>query len=180
MELHPENAGTPYEVLLGLLGKGIYGHGQSSAGWFFSPAPQQCPLAPVAYREGAAERFEHGFLLWTREPDSFFIFLDDGRYWIVSVPYTFSSAPPVDEEPPPGRYKPVSGFGELWRGALAGSGYASPNEPLRTLLGWAVETEHPYHSEYQCHGGASYAEQRCYLRGPSGEVVWFGPYGSGR
>jgi hypothetical protein len=180
MEQHPENAGTPYEVLLGLLGTDVYRSEQPCDAWFFSPAPKYCPLAPIEYREGAAERFEHGFLLWTREPDRFYIFLDDGRYWIVAAPYTFQPAPTVDEKPPSGRYKPVSGFGDLWRGAIAVNGNNPLNEPLRPLLGWAVEREHGYRTEFQCHGGATYAEQRCYLRGPSGEVVWFGPYGSGR
>ena len=110
----------------------------------------------------------------------FYMFLDDGRYWIVRAPYTFQPAPPMNEAPPPGRYEPVSGFGRLWRGELAGLGPAPMTEPPHMLLGWAVEPEHPYSTEYQCHGGAVYHEQRCYLRGPGGEAMWFGPAGSGR
>ena len=178
MEYHPEHAGTPYEVLLGLLGREVY-HRQTNA-WFFSPPPPFPPLAPPTYHGGAAQRFERGFLLWTAEPDTFYMFLDDGRYWIVRAPYTFQPAPPVNEAPPPGRYAPVSGFGRLWRGEFAGLGPAPMPEPPRALLGWAVEPERPYSTEFQCHGGAVYQEQRCYLRGPSREVIWFGPAGSGR
>jgi hypothetical protein len=180
MEWHPENAGTPYEVLLGLLGKATYTYAPCSSTWFFIPAPKYCPLEDAIVLEGAAQRFERGFMLWTRDRDAFYIFLDDGRYWIVPAPYTFRDAPAVSDEPPPGRYKPISGFGDLWRGAIAVTGPVPLQEPLRPLLGWAVEPEHTYTTEYQCHGGKRYEEQRCYMRGPSGEVVWFGPIGSGR
>ncbi len=49
--------------------------------------------------------------------------------------------------------------------------------PPRTLLGWAVEQEHAYTTEYQCQRAPSYYDQRCYLRGPGGEVIWIGPAG---
>jgi hypothetical protein len=42
-ELHPENAGTPYEVLLGLLGT----QAAQKAG-YFPPAGQSCPAVPPA------------------------------------------------------------------------------------------------------------------------------------
>ena len=176
LEHHPEHAGTPYEVLLGLLGREVL----AAPAWFVSPPPPFAPLAPATYHRGAAQRFEHGFLLWTEAPDAFYMFVEGSAYWIAPAPYTFQAAPPVDEAPPPGRYAPVSGFGRLWRGEIANLGPGGMPEPPRTLLGWAVEAEHAYTTEYQCHGGAAYSDQRCYLRGPSGEVIWFGPAGWGR
>jgi hypothetical protein len=178
MEYHPEHAGTAYEVLLGLLGRELYA--DDTTAWFFSPAPRFAPEAPATHHRGAAQRFEYGFMLWTETPDAFYIFMDGGPYWFVRAPYTFKTAPAVTEAPPRGRFAPVSGFGRLWRGEFENLGPGGMPEPPRGLLGWAVEPERPFTTEYQCHGGEFYSDQRCYLRGPSGEVIWFGPAGWGR
>jgi hypothetical protein len=172
MELHPENQ-PPYNILLGLLGRdigtfsGVFCQGWS---WFFSPAPSVCPNNSPFFYDGAAQRFERGFMLWTREPDQFRIFLDNGSILSVSAPYTFKTVTPVDETPPPGRYTPVSGFGSVWRGEIVVPDHRAP---LRDLLGWAVEPEHPYTTELQCHR-RRFMEMRCYQRDPSGEVIWYG------
>ncbi len=79
-------------MLLGLLGRDVYQ--REANAWFFSPPPPYPPLAPPTYHVWAAQRFERGFLLWTAEPDMFYMFLDDGRYWIVRAPYTFQPALP--------------------------------------------------------------------------------------
>jgi hypothetical protein len=179
MEYHPENAGTQYEVLLGLLGRDVRAR-ESGAGWFFVPPPANAPLAPAKYMIGAAQRFEHGFMLWTQEPDTFYIFVENQPYWIVPAPYTFQPAPPVNETPPPGKYMPTSGFGRLWRGEFANLGPSPMPAPPRTLLGWAVEPEHSYSTSYQCQSARFYDEQRCYMNGPDGEVIWYGPAGWGR
>lgn len=177
MEYHPENAETAFEVLLGLLGRDVRAYHDAS--WFFSPAPSQPPLAPSISRSGAAQKFEHGFMLWTAESDTFFIFVDNQPYWIVSAPYTFQPAPPFNATPPPGTYTPSSGFGRLWRGEFANPGPGAMTEPPRALLGWAVEPEHPYATGYQCQSARTYDEQRCYMRGPGGEMIWYGPTGWG-
>ncbi|MCG8349248.1 MAG: hypothetical protein MI924_15885, partial [Chloroflexales bacterium] len=181
MELHPENP-PPYTILLGLLGKSVYAADQYCGGepWFFSPAPPLCPRTAVEQRDGAAQSFERGFMIWTREPDVFYIFYSKGeslRYAIIRVPYTFQTAPPVDETPPPGRSAPVSGFGSVWRGEIV---VRDLREPLRDLLGWAIEPEYPYTMELQCQVAPYPTDERCYLRAPGGEIVWFGRVGSGR
>jgi len=178
MEYHPEHAGTPHEVLLGLLGRDVRKRGETA--WFFSPAPKYAPLAPSTTREGAAQRFERGFMLWTREPDQFWIFVDNGPFYVVNAPYTFQPGAAVPTKPPAGRFAPSSGFGRLWRGEIAVTGPGPLSEPVHKLLGWAVEPEHPYTTGYQCHGGAHYSEQRCYFRGAANEIVWIGPPGWGR
>ena len=86
------------------------------------------------------------------------------------------------------------------RGRAAAAGTLRPGERLRAAVarrdcqpgtgrdagaaahaaGLGQWPEHAYTTEYQCHGGAAYSDQRCYLRGPSGEVIWFGPTGWGR
>jgi len=43
MEWHPEYAGTPSEVLLGLLGRQISSADRGCGPWFFAPAPALCP-----------------------------------------------------------------------------------------------------------------------------------------
>jgi hypothetical protein len=177
MEEHPEHQGTPHEVLLGLLGREV--HSLQSA-WFFSPAPPlYAPLRPATRHSGAAQRFEHGFMIWTEDPDRFYIFQYGGPYWIAHAPYTFQEAPAVTEQPPPGGSAPVSGFGRVWRGEIRNFGPAPLPGPPRMLLGWAIAPEQAHTTEYQCHGGAAYTDQRCYLHGPGGEIVWFGPAGWG-
>jgi hypothetical protein len=178
MEYHQENAGTPYDVLLGLLGQ-LLNSGNGSP-WFFSPAPPYPPSDPVVHYEGAIEQFEHGFLVWIKTPDHFLMFVDGSRYWIARAPYTFTAVPPDDAAPPQRRVRPVSGFGGVWRGEIGTFGPSPLPTVPREMLGWAVEPERPYTTEFACHGGASYNDQRCYLRGPQGEIIWYGPQGWGR
>jgi hypothetical protein len=181
MEHHQENKGTRYEVLLGLLGNDIYKSDHCEHPWFFTPRPKYCASRAAQPLEGAAERFERGVMIWSREPDRFYILADKWYYWILSAPYTARDASPFDETPPPGRYAPVSGFGEIWRDRYVyppNSG--APQQPMREILGWATEPEHVYQGYEQCFfGGKSYYDQRCYMRGSGDEIVWYGPGGAG-
>lgn len=179
MELHPENAGTPYEVLLGRLGAEVVALDGGCTPWFFGPAPTLCPQAPAAYTAAAAQRFERGVMIWTQEPDAFTVVHEDGRYWIARAPYRFGEASPVSDAPPSGRYAPVSGFGDLWLGRIVVDGPSPLGEPLRALLGWAVEPERGLTIAAQCQRAPTYYEQRCYLGGAEGPVVFYGPGGGG-
>jgi hypothetical protein len=171
MELHPENP-PPDTILLGLLSKDIHTFSAvvcQGWSWFFNPAPSICPENPALFHDGAAQRFEHGFMLWAREPERFEIYLDTGEIMHVHAPYVFQTVPPVDETPPPGRYAPVNGFRSVWHGEIV---VPNTGKPLRVQLGWAIEPEHYYTTEWQCHR-YGLVEMRCYQRGPDREIIWY-------
>lgn len=113
-------------------------------------------------------------MLWFQEPnDSFWIFQYGSFFFGVSAPYTFIAGETISDTPPPDYYEPISGFGMVWRGEIDTFGFQS----VRERLGWAVELEHPYETPYQCKGGASYWDERCYIVGPHGGILEFGPGG---
>jgi hypothetical protein len=177
MELHPENAGTPFEVLLGLLGKQVRA-GSTCLPWFFRPAPEQCPLTAATTVDGAVQRFEHGVMIWTRQPDAFTVVSDDGRIWVVQAPYSFATPARDPGSPPAGRYAPVSGFGDLWRGRIVASGPSPQDAPLFTILGWAIEPERGATIATQCQQARYYHEQGCYAGAADGPIIFYGPGGS--
>jgi hypothetical protein len=175
MELHPENEGTSSAVLLGLLGRELYSIDNNCTAWFFSPTPLLCPQAEPTFSDGAAQRFEHGVMIWMREPDTFYIMRDTGEYWVVRPPYSFVDAPPITAAPPAGRYVPVSGFGDLWSGRMLVGGPSPLSEPLHQLLGWATEPEREIAVATQCQRARSYYEQGCYVGSADGPIIFFGP-----
>jgi hypothetical protein len=152
MEYHPELSGTPYEILLGLLGSTVY-HIQMSCLQSLSSAMQQayqqltlrtfagCPtLLPANDVAASRQYFEYGEMLW----------FDHGPYprWsigprIVAITTTpqqsfrmfFDAWSPLTDQPvfapPPQRYAPWRGFGVIWQ----------QYPELITQLGWATAPE---------------------------------------
>lgn len=149
MELHPEHAGTAYEVLLGLLGREVVG----------GPLPvEACPGIPTylrrtweiytqdlgcgqPYGDGrlAIQQFESGQMIWVGRsdgsPGQIFVITGDPSFsasWsLVIDSYVEGEPVGTSELPPPGRYAPVRGFGKLWR----------TNPQVRQALGWATTPE---------------------------------------
>jgi hypothetical protein len=145
LEYHPENAGTHYEVLLGLLGRDVL-------------ASEACPtISPVLrrtwevlardlgcgqpYGDGrlAAQPFERGAMIWVGRADG-----SPGQIFVlttvpsVSLTWTmyidsYREGEPIGtaELPPPGKHAPVRGFGKLWRTV----------PEVRSALGWALSPE---------------------------------------
>jgi LysM repeat protein len=145
--------------------------------WFFSNPPPACPTTAPVHYTGAAQQFEHGFILWTAQPDKFYIFVDAEKihaFLLVSAPYTFQNGATVEDAPPPGRYVPTSGFGKIWREEIANGNVNF--SPLHTLLGWAVEPEHSYETDWQCNVAPTQYEAACFLRDPGGALVKIVPY----
>jgi hypothetical protein len=164
-------------------------HGQVSVAlrcdgtWFFSDEPQAgiCPREPL-HSYAAAQRFERGTMIWLEEPGRYYILqgapLFEGAARkgvdIIDDPLEIVRDTSSEVQAPPGLHAPVSGFGLVWRGDVAGSpGY-------RERLGWALEPELGYEAILQCDdalpsGGRSW--RTCYLRGPDGEVVVLHPLG---
>jgi hypothetical protein len=145
MEYHPENAGTSFEILLGLLGRDVL-------------AGEPCPtISPVLrrtwqvlahdlgcgqpYGDGrlAAQPFERGAMIWVGRadgsPGQIFVLTTvpsvDLTWSIYSDSYVEGEPIGTDELPPPGKHAPVRGFGKLWRTV----------PEVRSALGWALSPE---------------------------------------
>jgi hypothetical protein len=182
MELHPELAGTQYEVLLGLLGKALK-----------DPWACQAPIADLrktaeAYADTfscaapfpqvavniATQPFERGQMVWIAGRNGapgtiVVVYYDNARNSLVWQMYgdTWSEGQPVSggETPPTGLFEPVRGFGKVWR----------ENQGLRNTLGWAAAPEigDVGHNQYFM-GGAwmiyRSAQDRVFLLRPDGRA----------
>jgi len=145
--------------------------------WFMAPAPADCPAGPPRQTLMAAERFEHGLMLWTQFDDLIHVLYSDGAspYWDALANAWFAGQPEDDPDlvPPPGLFQPRRGFGVAWR-----TGYVSPSAVVRDRLGWAIEPEFEIPSgHWQCDAAPRYA--RCYVTGPGGVVYVLQPERSG-
>jgi hypothetical protein len=148
MELHPENAGTKYEVLLGLLGRNLF-NGADCA-----PTPPWLRQTAAAYGEMlsclapgqptdlpiALASFEHGQMVWVSGTNggsgSIWVFYEQsGTNQLVWEGFsdTWREGDPVSggEATPDGLYEPIRGFGKVWRTV----GH------VRSALGWATTPE---------------------------------------
>jgi hypothetical protein len=144
--------------------------------WFFrgdpytTHVPEQCPVSYPLMSNGAAQRFEHGMMMWIEAIAQIIVFFEDGQYRSFSNLPAPSTPQPVGDTPPDGFFEPISGFGMLWRGEVPGT------EDIRERLGWAVEQEFPTITAYQC-----YAEEdrlTCFVRGPEVQVIRLSPNGT--
>ena len=156
--------------------------------WFFSNPPTGvCPAAAPVISQAAAERFEHGLMLWVKQTDTYYVLNESApgsaaRLTIIVGPLTVTPSGGLDHRVggvPAGRYEPVNGFGLLWRGEAQ-----QYTAGLRAALGWATEAEHSIETKGQCaaYPGTNAASPTCYLQGPAGEtlriyhVQYFGDY----
>jgi|GEM_PF-448729 len=149
MEFHQELAGTPYEVLFGLLGRDTFAITKA-----LKCAQVASPLMGLAQSRGysctvslprlrvpiAIEPFEHGVMIWLSHPAGkqgtiFVIFHEPTTNALVWQSYPdewHDGVPlPAHSAPPPGLYAPVRGFGLLW----------STNAAVQSALGWATAPE---------------------------------------
>ena len=144
--------------------------------WFIADPPAGCPLAPH-FPTMAAQRFEHGLLLWLQATDDerpfneiIALYDDDGPLprWQTMVDDWTEGEPESDPDivPPDGLFQPVRGFGKIW----------SQRTEVRDRLGWATGEEFSLEDGgYQC-SSAAYAS--CYVSGPEGVVYVLYPNGS--
>ena len=149
--------------------------------WFFADPPQMCPDELALHSQAAAQRFEHGLMIWLSEQDTYYILYDHllppSEGTVVSATITSvqiirgpldlepgaSPANRVGEDPPAGYAEPVSGFGLVWRGEVQGV------RGVRERLGWALAEEVSYMSAYQCEPAYG-SHWNCYLLGPDDTV----------
>lgn len=147
MEYHPENAGTPYIVLLGLLGREIEraavcpqaaSENLQRAVRAYLPI-MDCPNAAMrANLPVAWQRYERGWMFWiaptSSAPPLIFVLRDrPGENFAAwqSFTDTYRAGEPLGGAVPPGRIAPINGFGKLWWN----------NPELRDALGWPAQNE---------------------------------------
>ena len=148
--------------------------------WFFADPPLRCPAQEALTSYAASQHFERGLMVWVEETDEFYVFYDepDGQgFHVVHRTVGLELKPgasednSIGEEPPPGLYEPVSGFGLVWRGEVEWP----YGDNVRERLGWATVAESGYDSAYQCSTPAYPRLWNCFLLGPGGEVFHLRP-----
>ncbi|MGC9356382.1 MAG: CARDB domain-containing protein [Anaerolineae bacterium] len=138
--------------------------------WFFTPAPDICPAGPAVYSGGAEQRFEHGRMLWVESEDRIYVLYDDDQIpdWQAFTD-EWDEGEPEDgsEDPPPGYYEPVRGFGLVWR--------EQPN--VRDRLGWGTTPEQGYTTAFQ--RSSEWRYPHTYIKAYDGGTWHLEPEGSG-
>jgi len=87
----------------------------------------------------ARQQFEHGFMLWfDYDGGLIFAIADDG--WWRDFPDEWDGESEPVAESPPGKIKPLRGFGDVW----------AKNSGVADLLGWAVAGEQSGQGECLC------------------------------
>jgi hypothetical protein len=148
--------------------------------WFFADPPLRCPAQEALTSYAAAQEFERGRMIWVGETDEFYVFYDEPDeqgFQVVERTIGLQLKPGASEEnrvaedPPPGLYEPVSGFGLLWRGEVEWP----YGDAVRERLGWATAPEFGFDTAYQCSTPPHPRLWNCFLRGPDGEVFHLRP-----
>ncbi|MCB0165022.1 MAG: hypothetical protein KDI79_12395 [Anaerolineae bacterium] len=161
--------------------------------WFYADAPDSCAEAAPIYSAAAAQYFEHGLMIWSEQPDRFYIFFNEGQAFtqfdaagvndpnFLATPEPLATstgvvptAEPWPTAPPSGLFEPAGGFGRVWQAAWR----YEDNGPVavRRDIGWATGPEFAFDTAYQCAlGTAAYGPWDCAVRGPSGTVLSFAP-----
>jgi hypothetical protein len=148
--------------------------------WFFDPPPPYCPAGDPAYSYAAGQDFERGFMIWVQETDQFYVFEsepDPSGYKVYHSTVGLELKPGasqdnrIGQDPPPGLYEPVSGFGLVWRGEVEWPNAGN----VRERLGWATEPEFGFDTAYQDAIVACPRAWTTYMRGPHGQILRLAP-----
>ena len=187
MEQHTELAGTPYEVLLGLLGRDalaaqpIPACASAPGAVAFGLEPRIggvrfrsaliCPAQRYASVPAASQPFQGGRMIWIdlgADGRSIIVVKGPGRpapdpsYFITPDSYQQGEALIPAGAPPPGLYVPVGGFGKVWRGRT-GQGQ---------WIGYGTAPERAERANVQSFGGGGLVVQLTET-----DQVWvFGPH----
>lgn len=138
--------------------------------YFFTAAPERCPLGPAVFSWAAEQRFEGGRMIWLDAVDTVYVFYDEappGSEGAQEFQDTWTPAEPESDPtilPPEGLYQPVRGFGMVWR--------EFPG--VRERLGWALAPEQGYEGalQHEHHEGSS-SGAPTFLRTADGRVIWW-------
>ncbi len=132
--------------------------------WFFSPAPEGCPVATPESSTEAEQSFEHGRMIWVDGRDQIFVIFDDGASpgW-AQYPDDFEDGMPERDDslvPPNDLSQPVRGFGLVWR--------STPR--VQERLGWATSPEVSFEGMLQADSVDS-GSATLYLRTRDGGIL---------
>lgn len=113
------------------------------SGGIQTPTPIPVTLTPIpptvtpgTGTTGASyQLFENGIMLYRADLGAIYVLVNDGRFFPFS-PAQYGGLPdnPVTRPTPPGRYRPIFGFGKVW----------GNNWYIRASVGWAVTPETGY------------------------------------
>lgn len=172
-EYHPENAGTPYEVLLGQFGRQIMADNAQLSGEFGRLYGTEtrvrehlgAPRGPQIVVPGAVQPFESGLMIWRGDLKQIFVLVGTPTEGSLAIGMQGSTSnvtwadtwaegqdPGGGAAPVAGRFLPKRGFGKLWReqGFRNSLGYATTaDEQGYTMTiqqfaaGWLLTTEGP-------------------------------------
>jgi hypothetical protein len=144
-EYHPENAGTPYEVLLGQFGRQFQQDNTLLTGslgrLYFSEASVRerlgAPRGPAQSAPGTAQPFQSGQMFWRGDQRAIYVLAGTPQSGTLLFPQSQRLAwpdtwaegqdPGGGPAPIAGLYYPQRGFGKLWR-----------EQQLRDALGYAT------------------------------------------
>jgi hypothetical protein len=130
--------------------------------WFFSPAPEGCPIGPARYSGGAEQRFQNGIMIWEQAEQQIYILYNEGNVRWDVVTDTWQDGEPICQITgvPAGLYHPVRGFGKVW----------CNSDTIRNRLGWALgEEAGGYETAVQSAYTVSYSYIH-YIRAADGNV----------
>jgi len=153
---------------------------QNLRSWFFADPPLRCPGEEALTSYAASQYFEKGLMIWVEDTDEFYVFYDEPDEQGFQVVHRTvglvlkpgaSEDNRIGEEPPPGLYEPVSGFGLVWRGEVEWP----YGDVVRERLGWATVPESGYDTAYQCSTPTYPRMWSCFLLGPGGRVIHLHP-----
>jgi hypothetical protein len=98
-----------------------------------------CPAGDARTIQAAFEPFERGYMVWRGDTGAVYALHNDGSVSIYQQSqYEGLPDAQVNEQPPAGRFYPVSGFGRVWA-----------NLGERDRLGWATSSEQGYSMNIQ-------------------------------
>ncbi|UCG24613.1 MAG: LysM peptidoglycan-binding domain-containing protein [Chloroflexota bacterium] len=134
--------------------------------YFFQPGPRRCPHGAAIVADGAYQPFERGFMIWLPRPDlpqpSIYVFADSGQFFVFADTWSAGdSANALEQSPPEGLFKPVRGFGKVWR----------EQPSVRESLGWATVKEVLYSVKFQAEASET-SPSIAYLTRPGGDILW--------
>lgn len=99
-------------------------------------SPEITNRQPTRTTDAVYQNFENGFMIWLKDTDDIFAFNTTRGYASWYFDYRDLPENSVTQDTPPGRIKPVHGFGKVWE-----------NYDLVDSLGWAVSGEQFYTTE---------------------------------